>query len=57
MPSENRTRAHRGSGFVLIASLIALAVVAGVLLFRVKINSAWLVLAGGVIGLAVSYLG
>lgn len=41
MPSENRTRAHRGSGFVLIASLIALAVVAGVavslgLLLRVE---------------------
>ena len=38
---ENRTRAHHGSGFVLIASLIALAVVAGVvvslgLLLRVE---------------------
>gem|GEM_PF-1728501 len=34
-----------------------LAVAATVLLFRFKINSAWLVLAGGVIGLAVGWVG
>jgi chromate transporter len=34
-----------------------LAVVAAVLLFRFQINSAWLVLAGGIIGLAIFYLG
>lgn len=35
---------------------ILLAVVATVLLFRFKINSAWLVLAGGIIGLGIAYL-
>lgn len=35
---------------------ILLAVVAAVLLFRFKINSAWLVLAGGIIGLGLAYL-
>lgn len=35
---------------------IVLAVVAAFLLFRFKVNSAWLVLAGGVIGLAVAYV-
>jgi chromate transporter len=30
---------------------IALAIAAGVVLLRTKVNSAWLVLAGGVIGL------
>ena len=33
-----------------------LAIVAAVLLFRFQINSAWLVLAGGIIGLAILYL-
>lgn len=33
-----------------------LAVVAAVLLFRFQVNSAWLVLAGGVIGLALGYV-
>jgi chromate transporter len=33
-----------------------LAVVAAILLFRLKINSAWLVAAGGIIGLAIFYL-
>jgi chromate transporter len=35
---------------------ILLAVVAAVLLFRFKINSAWLVLVGGIIGLGLAYL-
>jgi chromate transporter len=35
---------------------VLLAVVAAVLLFRFKINSAWLVLAGGIIGLGLAYL-
>ncbi|MFN8446081.1 MAG: chromate efflux transporter [Caldilineaceae bacterium] len=35
---------------------ILLAIIAAVLLFRFKINSAWLVLAGGIIGLGVTYL-
>jgi chromate transporter len=34
-----------------------LAVVAVVLLFRFQINSAWLVLAGGVVGLVILYVG
>jgi chromate transporter len=34
-----------------------LALVAAVLLFRFQINSAWLVLAGGIIGLVVFYVG
>lgn len=36
---------------------VLLAMVAAVLLFRFKINSAWLVLAGGIIGLGLAYLG
>ncbi len=36
---------------------ILLAVVAGFLLFRFKINSAWLVLAGGLVGLTLDYFG
>ena len=40
------------------AELVALlAVAAAVLLFRYQVNSAWLVLAGGVIGLALSFVG
>lgn len=35
---------------------VLLAIVAAVLLFRFKINSAWLVLAGGLIGLGLTYL-
>lgn len=35
---------------------ILLAILAAVLLFRFKINSAWLVLAGGIIGLGITYL-
>lgn len=35
---------------------VLLAVVAAVLLFRFKLNSAWLVLAGGLIGLGLAYL-
>lgn len=35
---------------------ILLAIVAALLLFRFKINSAWLVLAGGIIGLGLAYL-
>jgi chromate transporter len=35
---------------------VLLAVVAGVLLFRFQINSAWLVLAGGGVGLALTFL-
>ena len=34
---------------------ILLALTAGVLLFRFKLNSAWLVLAGGIVGLAIDY--
>jgi chromate transporter len=34
-----------------------LSVVSAVLLFRYKINSAWLVLGGAIIGMALSYLG
>ncbi len=34
-----------------------LALVAGVLLFRFHINSAWLVLAGGIVGLVIFYVG
>ncbi len=36
---------------------ILLAVVAAILLFRFKINSAWLVLAGGIVGLMLGYVG
>jgi len=36
---------------------ILLALAAGVLLLRFKLNSAWLVLAGGIVGLAIDYLG
>ena len=36
---------------------ILLALVAGILLFHFKLNSAWLVLAGGIIGLAIDYFG
>jgi chromate transporter len=35
---------------------ILLAAVAGILLFRFQINSAWLVLAGGLVGLALGYV-
>jgi chromate transporter len=35
---------------------VLLAIVAAILLFRFKLNSAWLVLAGGVIGLGLAYL-
>jgi len=35
---------------------VLLAVVTAVLLFRFKLNSAWLVLAGGLIGLGLAYL-
>lgn len=35
---------------------VLLTIVAAVLLFRFKINSAWLVLAGGLIGLGLTYL-
>jgi chromate transporter len=34
-----------------------LAVAAAIVLFRFQLNSAWLVLAGGVVGLAVAFLG
>ncbi|MBW7881481.1 MAG: chromate efflux transporter [Caldilineaceae bacterium] len=34
---------------------VLLAITAAILLFRYKVNSAWLVLAGGLIGLALSY--
>jgi chromate transporter len=34
-----------------------LAIVSAVLLFRYKLNSAWLVLGGAILGLALSYLG
>ena len=34
-----------------------LAIVAAMLLFRFQINSAWLVLGGGLVGLATLYLG
>lgn len=34
-----------------------LAIVAAILLFRFRLNSAWLVLAGGLVGLAILYLG
>lgn len=34
---------------------VLLAITAAILLFRYKINSAWLVLAGGLIGLAITY--
>ena len=34
---------------------ILLALAAGFLLFRFKLNSAWLVLAGGIVGLAIDY--
>jgi chromate transporter len=36
---------------------LALAVGAAIVLFRFKINSAWLVLIGGVVGLAVAWIG
>jgi len=36
---------------------ILLALAAGILLFRFKLNSAWLVLAGGIVGLAIDYFG
>ncbi len=35
---------------------VLLAIVAAILLFRFKLNSAWLVLAGGIIGLGLAYL-
>jgi chromate transporter len=35
---------------------VLLAIVAAILLFRFKLNSAWLVLAGGLIGLGLAYL-
>jgi chromate transporter len=36
---------------------LVLAVAAAIVLFRFQLNSAWLVLAGGVVGLAVAFLG
>jgi chromate transporter len=42
---------------VVDGTTLLVALVAGVLLFRYKLNSAWLVLAGGVVGLGVGYLG
>jgi chromate transporter len=35
---------------------ILLAAVGGILLFRFQVNSAWLVLAGGIVGLALAYI-
>jgi chromate transporter len=35
---------------------VVLALLAAVFLFRFKVNSAWLVLAGGLIGLAIRFL-
>ncbi|MEZ4734864.1 MAG: chromate efflux transporter [Caldilineaceae bacterium] len=45
-----------GGAALIDLSTILLAVVALFLLFRFQINSAWLVLAGGLIGLAIAYL-
>ena len=44
-----------GQAAIIDIPTILLAVAAAVLLFRYKINSAWLVLAGGIIGLIVTY--
>jgi chromate transporter len=46
-----------GRAAILDLPTALLALVAVVLLFRFKINSAWLVLAGGMVGLAVFYFG
>lgn len=46
-----------GRAAVVDALTALLAVGAAVLLFRFKINSAWLVLAGGIVGLVRLYLG
>lgn len=48
--------AQLGQAALIDALTIALLVAAGVLLIRFKINSAWLVLAGGVIGLLAASL-
>ncbi|MBI3942392.1 MAG: chromate efflux transporter [Chloroflexi bacterium] len=46
-----------GRAAIVDVPTILLAMAAAVLLFRYKINSAWLVLAGGIIGLIVTYFG
>jgi chromate transporter len=46
-----------GSAAIMDIPTTILAVVAGVLLFRYKLNSAWLVLAGGLVGVAIFYVG
>ena len=46
-----------GRAAIIDMPTVILAVVAGVLLFRFQINSAWLVLVGGIVGLVIFYLG
>jgi chromate transporter len=45
-----------GRAAIVDIPTLLLAVVSAILLFRFKINSAWLVLAGGIIGLAIFYV-
>jgi chromate transporter len=45
-----------GRSAIVDLPTLLLTLGAVILLFRFKINSAWLVLAGGVIGLLVSYI-
>ena len=46
-----------GRAAIVSATTLALAVVSAVLLLRFRVNSLWLVLGGGVVGLGVKWLG
>ncbi len=46
-----------GRAAIIDLPTLLIALVAGFVLFRYQINSAWLVAAGGIIGLALRYLG
>jgi chromate transporter len=51
------TRVALGRGWVADSITVAMAVVAGVLLVRYRVNSAWLVIGGAVVGWLVTWLG